>query len=471
MLTKTSLTDSICHKARLARDPRFDGRFFTAVTTTKIYCRCICPATPPHEKNVQYFFTASAAANAGYRPCLRCRPESAPGSWAWLGVETTLSRALSLIDNGALQQGSLPDLATRLGISDRYLRQLFNSHLGISPKAYALYQQCLFAKQLLHQTNLPISEIALASGFASIRRFNDYFVSHLHLTPSQLRISNPATPTNTLMLKLYYRPPYNWDAMHKFLSARAIEQLECCDDHGYGRTFNWAGTVGSFHACHVADKHRFDVTLDLNNINNLKAIVTNIRRVLDLNLDAQAVEQDLNRSIGPYFPLTTGLRLPGIWTMFEAGIRAILGQHISVTAARNLVIQLVSQLGQEIKLGNGHSSESKRLFPTPEAIANSELEFFKMPQSRKQALRNLAQHYLTHQQPDNPQPWLDLKGIGPWTVDYAKMRGLSDPDIFLAGDLGIKKALQKANDQTTNSFASELASPWRSYLTFQLWSQ
>jgi len=258
------------------------------------------------------FFSAGAAADAGFRPCLRCRPESAPGSCAWLGTKTTLVRAINLIDNGALQYDSLPALATRLGISDRYLRQLFSTHLGISPKAYALYQQCLFAKQLLHQTKLSITDVALASGFSSIRRFNDCFVSQLQLTPSQVRKSNNSQP-NILQLKLYYRPPYNWPKIQSFLSTRLIPELECCDAQSYGRTFNWLGTVGYFNACHVAEHHRFDVTIELSTATHLKTIGNNIRRILDLDLDPQAVALDLRQSVGPALPLITGLRLPGIW--------------------------------------------------------------------------------------------------------------------------------------------------------------
>lgn len=199
------LDPQICQKARVARDPRFDGKFFTAVKTTGVYCRPICPATTPKEENVLYFSSAVAAANAGYRPCLRCRPDSAPGSPAWKGVNTTLDRAIRLIGEGILQDNSLSMLAEKLGISDRYLRQLFEKHLGISPKAYALYQQCLFAKQLLHQTKLSITHIALASGFNSVRRFNGCFQSHLNLTPSQIRKSGGTKPKG-LQLQLYYRP-------------------------------------------------------------------------------------------------------------------------------------------------------------------------------------------------------------------------------------------------------------------------
>ncbi len=473
-MSSLSLSIARCQKARLSRDPRFDGKFFTAVKTTGIYCRTICPVCPPKEENVTYYTTAIEAANAGYRPCLRCRPDSAPGSPAWKGINTTLDRAISLIEQGALQYSSLTDLADRLGISDRYLRQLFKTHLGTSPKTYALYQQCLFAKQLLHQTQLPITQVALASGFTSIRRFNDAFQSQLKLTPSQMRKSG-SEPANALQLKLAYRPPFNWSFMQKFFSARKIPLLEWVDEHSYGRTFNWYGCKGEFTATHIEKSNRFDVTIYLDDVSQLKPVVNNIRRILDLDVDLQAVEHDLSLCFDGKFPVTTGIRLPGIWSMFEAGVRAILGQQISVVAAKNLVTKLVDELGESIHL-NGDLPKSDdivehKLFPTPEVMAYCDYDFFKMPGSRKQTLRNLAQHFLDHDTPEEPAAWLKLKGIGPWTVDYARMRGLSEPDIYLGGDLGVKKSVEKLTHEPAGNFNPDQASPWCSYLTFQLWSQ
>jgi AraC family transcriptional regulator of adaptative response / DNA-3-methyladenine glycosylase II len=452
------LNAKVCQKARLSRDPRFDGKFFTAVKTTGIYCRTICPVFPPKEENVLYLSTAVECANAGFRPCLRCRPESAPDSPAWKGVSTTLERAISLINEGALHNGSLSLLAERLGISDRYLRQLFKKHIGVSPKAYALYQQCLFAKQLLHQTNLPITQIALASGFASVRRFNDCFQSQLKLTPTKMRKSGDSQ-SNCLQLKLSYRPPFNWSNMQSLLNSRAVLGLEWCDEKSYGRTFDWLGCIGRFTAKHVEKNHIFEVSIELDNIKHLKPIISNIRRVLDLNVDMQAVEQDIQHCFPADFTINTGIRLPGIWSVFEAGVRAILGQQISVAAARNLVENLVNSLGAKVN--------NNRLFPTAKSIIASDLTCLKIPTSRKQTLHNLAQHYLESDNPNDPKQWLKLKGIGLWTVEYSQLRGLSEPDIFLGADLGIKKA----QGNLKPGFDLEQVSPWRSYLTFQLWSQ
>lgn len=455
-----------CQKARFSRDPRFDGKFYIAVKTTGIYCRTICPASPPKEENVEYFKNAVQAAEAGYRPCLRCRPDSAPSSPAWQGNGATLNRAIRLIDEGALQTGSIVELATRLGVSDRYLRKLFNEKMGVSPKAYALYQQCLFAKKLLHQTSLPITEIALASGFESIRRFNDCFKQQLKLTPTQMR-KQTSKHNAKLTLKLSYRPPFDWQKMQRFLSARLIPGLEWIGENFYGRSFIYQGVKGQFTAHHQAEKHQFLVEISLEDNRVLKPVVSNIRRVLDLDAELEQIEQDLSDALGTKTLISSGLRLPGIWDVFEAGMRAILGQQISVTAAKNLVIKLVETLGEKESNDQEAQGEDVLYFPTPESIAQSDLAFFKMPESRKQTITRFAQ--FAQNQPveaQNPDNWLALKGIGPWTANYAKMRGLSDPDIFLATDLGVIKALKAHAD-----FDSEKAAPWRSYLTFQLWDK
>ena len=455
------LDPKICQQARLSRDARFDGLFFTAVKTTGIYCRPTCPAKPPKEENIEYFSHAHLAAKAGYRPCLRCRPDSAPDSPVWNGVNTTLKKAKRYIDNGALEHGSLLDLSEKLGISDRYLRKLFKHHLGVSAKSYALFQQCEFAKNLLHQTTLPITEIAFASGFNSIRRFNDCFKKQLSMSPSQIRRSKN-TVKNALELKLYYRPPYNWQHCHSFLRLRLIDGLEWCGNESYGRSFTWqtkqGECKGQFTAIHREEHHWFDVKIEIDNLHLLKAVVNNIRRILDLDTDIKTVEKCL--SSNGFDDINTGIRLIGTWSLFEAGIRAILGQQISVVAAQNLVTQLIHELGEKI-------SDSTFYFPTASRIAKSEFNFLKIPHSRKQTLKNLADFCLNNNHLEEPDRWLTLKGIGPWTVDYAKMRGLSDPDIYLGGDLGVKKAMEKSG----RIFDPKHCSPFRSYLTFQLWNK
>lgn len=449
-------SSEVCQQARKSRDHRFDGLFFVAVKSTGIYCRPICPAPMAHEKNVSYFEHAYSAAAAGFRPCIRCRPDSAPGSYAWLGVETTAVRAKKLIDEGALRHMSVEGLSNRLGISQRYLNKLFKRYYGTSPKQYVLYKQCDLAKQLLQQTQLPISQIAFASGFNSLRRFNDAFSKLFSLNPSQFRKERVISDT-PIKLFMAFRPPYNWFALHQFFSARLIEPIEWLGERKYGRTYSLGEYMGSFTAHFDEVNHGFNVEIKINDIRGLHLVVANIRRVLDLDADPEFINQYLEANIPSGLILEQGLRLPGIWDVFEAGIRAILGQQVSVSAARNLLCTLVEHKGL-----SGQSNE--QLFPTANALQNCEFEFFKMPGARKSALRSLAQYCVEHKNNDDLDTWLDIKGVGPWTVDYVKMRGQSNPDIYLGGDLGVKKAFAQCG-----SFDTQTCAPFRSYLTFHLW--
>ncbi|UYG07146.1 AlkA N-terminal domain-containing protein [Halomonas sp. M4R1S46] len=446
-----------CRQARLARDARFDGRFFVGVTTTGIYCRPVCPATPPRERNVRYFDSALAAAEAGFRPCLRCRPDSAPDSPAWRGTHTTLERALRLIDEGALQEGTLTALCDRLGIGERYLRRLFQQRIGVSPKAYAQHRQCLFAKQLLHQTTLPVTDIAYASGFHSLRRFNDAFRTRIGLAPRDLR-RRTGEPAEGLTLQLAYRPPYAWEPLRDFHASRAIEGLEWVGERHYGRCIRWGEALGQYTAEHLPDRHAFRVRLELDDLHALAPVVRRIRRVLDLDADTVTIEAHLSHAL-PGLALTEGLRLPGVWSPFEAGVRAILGQQVAIGAARRLVTRLVAALGEP-------AGEDRCHFPTPATVAGSDLAFLAMPNTRRETLRRFASWYADGDASDDPAAWTTLKGIGPWTANYAALRGTGHPDIWLAGDAGVRRALPRLDGADPAS-----ASPWRSYLTLQLWSQ
>ncbi|MCM2681087.1 DNA-3-methyladenine glycosylase 2 family protein [Echinimonas agarilytica] len=454
-----SLSPEQCRIARLARDHRYDGKFFVAVKTTGIFCRPICPAVAPKECNVEYYHHAPAALAAGYRPCLRCRPDSAPHSWAWKGTETTLARAIHLIDGGVLQQHSLVHLAQRLGISERYLRRLFQRYVGLPPKRYALMKQLMFAKKLLHDSQLPIQDIALACGFGSVRRFNDAFKKTLRLTPTQIRRQKPSQ--SKLTLTLAYRPPFDWQHMLKFYQSRAIQGLEQVTEHTYQRVFRWQDATGWLSIRPNPNNTQLEVQLDLSTIEILPSVVRHIRRVFDLDSDLTVIESHLSHTpLAPF--ICSGIRIPGLWDSFEGGVRAILGQQISVSAARQLVEQVVDELGQTIDTPNG----SMRLFPTPTNIANSELLFLKMPHKRRHTLRALATYYLDH--PNHSiDDWLQISGIGPWTVNYVKLRGTENSDIYLDSDLGVRNTLTKLQI----ALCRAQLSPWGSYATFQIWNQ
>lgn len=497
---------NICRKARLARDARFDGQFFTGVLTTGIYCRSICPAVSPKEENVRYFDSPLKAANAGLRPCLRCRPDSAPGSYAWKGTATTLERAIQLIDSGVLigaDAVSIERLSERLGVSSRYLRKLFNEGVGTSIKQYALYRQLMFAKQLLHQTELTITQVGLAAGFNSIRRFNEAFKQVLKLTPSTFRKQAISPETQSissdksisdaselnfvasikLSVELSYRPPLAWQAQHDFYQVRAVSNMEWLQsESNYGRSFSLNGVSGYFDANHNQARNSFTVDIVLDNeqgLIELSAIIGNIKRLLDLNANMQAIEQDLALLV-PLKPLMiSGLRLPGTWSTFEAGCRAVLGQQVSIIQASKLLNQFVLAYGERRAIGD----KEVVLFPTPEAVASASLDELKMPGARKLALNALGEFVKQH--PDKAlDDWLSIKGIGPWTIAYAQMRGASHPDILLCGDLVVKKrvlSLYQQHQQDAGEIdaidypaltkdITKTISPWGSYLTFQLWN-
>ncbi|MGR5132412.1 DNA-3-methyladenine glycosylase 2 family protein [Vibrio alfacsensis] len=448
----TSLTFDQCQKARMARDRRFDGRFYVAVKTTGIFCRPICPANLPKEENVEYFTDKAQALKAGYRPCLRCRPDSAPGSWAWKGVETTFQRAIKMIDQGELHHQSLADLSDRLGISDRYLRMLFEQYLGMSPKQYAQYQQLMFAKQLLHSSSMSVTEVGFAAGFNSTRRFNDAFQKCLNLTPSQVR-RKAFDGLGTNRVALAYRGELNWRHMLDFYRQRAIEGAELVTQESYQRTVLIGRCKARFK---VTQKEGYlEMEFDIEDISRLQNLVVGVRRMFDLDTDICSVEQHLDH-IAPGLITTRGIRIPGVWNAWEAGVRAILGQQVSVKAAIGQLNSLVATLGED---------ELQRYFPTPDIIAKADVSFLRMPQSRKDTLIRFAQFVQSNPDAD-PLQWLELKGIGPWTVSYAQLRGQSQPDCLLDKDLVVKKTMQYYPSLNSNT-----ACPWGSYATLHLWNQ
>ncbi|MEP4890953.1 MAG: AlkA N-terminal domain-containing protein [Aliiglaciecola sp.] len=451
-------TLQIYQQARKSRDPRFDGQFYVAVKSTGIFCRPICPAPTPKEENVEYYQLAPLAMQAGFRPCLRCRPDSAPGSYAWKGTTTTLERGVKLLR--AHPELTVTDICKKLGVSDRYLRELFQQKLGISPKKFRLFDQLLIAKNLLHNSHLSIEDVAIASGFSSARRLQANLHSNLQLTPSQIRKNGPNKPLSvnqedsaSLQIQLAYRAPYNWAHFIDFLTLRAIADIETVTENSYGRSFVYGNAKGYFVASLNPTKHCFDIELSINDLSYFQGVVLQIRRLLDLDCDPQVIDACLQATGLPQDVIASGIRIPGVWSVFEASCRAVLGQQISVKAAVNLVSQLAQELGGRY--------QQQRLFPTPEAVAESDLSFLKIPEKRRQCLRDLAQFYCQNGVFDEMQ---SIKGIGPWTVAYAAMRGQSNPDIWLDSDLIIKKQIQN------HLLVPDEAAPWRSYLTFQLWN-
>ena len=446
----------------MARDPRFDGEFFLGVSTTGIYCRPICPARAPAEKNVSYFRLATQAAAAGYRPCLRCRPESAPGSPAWEGTTTTVQRALQLIRQNALSEGSLGDLADRLGIGERYLRKLFQQELGVSPKAVALNQRLLFAKKLLAETGLPLTEVAYAAGFGSVRRFNSAVKEHFQLTPSDLRGRRKAQGSADIQLQLQYRPPYDWKGVVDFLSHHAIEGVEEIDGSRYRRNFRTTGGIGQLEIQPHKTKSALELRLQLPDNSQLMSIAGQLRRMFDLDANPEKISALLQQdpALGPLSQRSPGARSPGHWSLFESAVRAVVGQQVSTVAARTILARLARACS-----GGGLVT-----FPAAAELAALSDEHFPMPSRRRETLRALCQTFAGREEELTLEALADFKGVGPWTVGMVAVRGAGDPDVFPTGDLGLERtweALPGSEGKLTDAAAQWR--PWRSYAANLLW--
>jgi AraC family transcriptional regulator of adaptative response / DNA-3-methyladenine glycosylase II len=480
------MDDDACYRAIATRDHRFDGRLFIAVTTTGIYCRPICPARTPKRENVRFFPTAAAAHEAGFRPCLRCRPETSPELAVWHGSSNTVSRALGLIEAGALDDDNVDALAGRLGVGERQLRRLFRKHLGASPISIAQTRRILLAKQLIQDTRLPMTEVAAAAGFGSIRRFNEIFQRLFHRPPKALRRAGAAAPgsaTGAVAVRLGYRAPYDWDAILSFLGARAIPGVEALTDGRYARTI----AIGDKHGVLVvepAPRNCLKATVRFPDLRSLPAIIARLRRVFDLAADPVAIGAHLSQdaALAPLVAARPGLRVPGAWDGFELAIRAILGQQISVPAATKLAGKLVSLLGEAIVDPAARDLGLTHVFPTPRRLAKADLAAIGMPRARRMALSSLAAAVVADPLIFGPRHSLEeavarlrsLSGIGEWTAQYIAMRELREPDAFPAADIGLMRAMGRGNGVRPSPAElvahAERWRPWRAYAALHLWA-
>ena len=477
------LARDTCYRALQSRDSRFDGRFFVAVRTTGIYCRPICPARCPKLANIEFHPSAAAAQEAGFRPCLRCRPECAPDLAGWRATSRTVSRALALIGDGALDGGDVDALAARLGIGERQLRRLFDKHLGASPIAVAQTRRVLLAKQLLHETRMKMVDVAFAAGFGSLRRFNEAFRRLYGRSPSALRreSSSCATACTDITLTLSYAAPYDWPAMLEFFAARAIPGVECVEGDRYRRSIDVNGCHGTIEVAPLPRRHALAATIRFADLRALPAIIGRIRSVFDLGSDVTAITAQLAEDPGlaPLVAARPGLRVPGAWDPFELAVRAVLGQQITVTAARNLAAQLVAAHGEP--LASGPHEGITTVFPRPERLAVADLALG-MPRARIAALRGIAAAAAADPRLFDGDGDLDAKiarlralpGIGEWTAHYIAMRALREPDAFPAADIGLLRAMTGC-DRARPTPAALLARaerwrPWRAYAAQHLWS-
>jgi AraC family transcriptional regulator, regulatory protein of adaptative response / DNA-3-methyladenine glycosylase II len=476
------LDHDACYRAICARDPRFDGRLFTGVKTTGIYCRPICPARTPRAENVVFFPTAAAAQDAGFRPCLRCRPETAPDLGAWRGASNTVSRALALIELGALDGDGVDALAERVGVGERQLRRLFARHLGASPIAVAQTRRVLLARQLIQETPLPMTEVALAAGFESLRRFNETFLALYHRPPTALRRARAGetAPSGELTLALRFKPPYDWKAMLAFLGARAIAGVESIEGETFRRAIALDGEHGVVSVA-PAEPNALKVSLRLTKLGLLPAIIARLRRLFDLAADPESVAADLARDekLAPLVEARPGLRVPGAWDGFELAVRAILGQQVTVAGAARCAAKLTERFGEPLRCADPVLTH---VFPTPAALAGADLSGLGLTDARAKSLRHLAQTLVEN--PDFLSPrhapeevlirLRALPGVGEWTAQYFAMRLLREPDAFPADDLGLRRAMADSDGSRPtrkNLLArAELWRPWRAYAAQHLWT-
>ena len=483
----------LCERARLSRDARFDGLFFTAVRSTGIYCRPVCPAPPPLAANVDYYPSAAAAEAAGFRPCLRCRPELAPGDGSWRRGDAVVARALALIDQGYLDGHSLGDLAARLAVGERHLRRLFVQHVGAAPLGVQGTRRLLFAKQLLTETTLPVTEVALAAGFGSLRRFNDAFLRAYAMPPRRLRgeTGEGASPGHglghPLVLRLGYRPPYDLAAMLDFLRGRALPGVEAVDAGSYARVIGTADAPGwlrvsAWPATRRSAAHA--LRLELHGVPPLQLAntVQRVRRMFDLDADPDAIAGALSTDprLQPLLRARPGLRLPSGWDGLEIAVRAVLGQQVSVAAARTLATRLVQRLGTPVALEAAPGLD--RLFPTAAALAQGDLDGLGLTGARVASVRAIAAAVVEGRVGFDPAQtleefvaaWTALPGIGPWTAQYLALRALGHPDAFPAEDLVLQKAAGGDGSRLTAHqlrARAEAWRPWRGYAVIHLWRE
>jgi AraC family transcriptional regulator, regulatory protein of adaptative response / DNA-3-methyladenine glycosylase II len=478
------LEPDICWQALHSRDRRFDGRFFVAAVTTGIYCRPICPVPFAKPNNVALYACAAAAEAAGFRPCRRCHPEIAPGTPAWLGTSAVVSRALRLIWEGALDGGSIEDLAERVGIGSRQLRRLFIEHLGVPPIKIASTHRLHFARNLIEQTNMPMAEIALNAGFKSIRQFNHAVRTTAGQSPSELRRLRgelPISQRGEFGMCLLYRPPYNWSALIAFLRSRATPGVELVAEDSYQRTVESDGGSGVIDVRPDHENTCLIVRIALPKYGGLLRVVERVRRVFDLGADPLQIAAHLSRdpTLRPLLEDRPGLRVPGVWDGFEVAVRAILGQRLTAVDSSEVAGDLVRKFGRPLETtvdGLTH------LFPRPEVLSYVELEPLGIDRGCAESIKALAsalcQKQLTFESSRTLQETISrlsaIECIGEGAAHYIAMRAFGEPDAFPADDRGLRCSFWtdeiRASSEQNLSLAAEAWRPWRAYAAMHLWA-
>ena len=466
-----------CYRALRSHDSRFDGRFFVGVSTTRVYCRPVCTARTPNRVNCSFFPSAAAAEIQGFRPCLRCRPELAPG-YAVVDANRRLAQsAAGMIEDGRLADARLPQLAEALGVTDRHLRRVFQQEFGVAPVEYAQTQRLLLAKRLLTDTDMAVLDVAMASGFASLRRFNHLFRTRYRLTPAELRRKTPGRdPADRLTFELAYRPPYAWEAMLAFLERRAIPGVERVAGRTYSRTLriDRAGRelAGVIAVTPSPRRSALRVTVDASLAGALPSVLARVKHLFDLGSHPDEVAS----ALGDLAVAHPGLRLPGAADGFEVAVRAILGQQVTVKGAATLASRLVGEFGQAVETQREGLTS---LFPRPERLASAQpadIARLGIVATRARAIIALAREVHAGRLSLDPTAPVEatlaslqaIPGIGHWTAQYIAMRALGWPDAFPHPDVAILKAMGERSGPKALARA-EAWRPWRSYAVLHLW--
>ena len=458
-----------CYRAVSSRDTRFDGRFVTAVRTTGIYCRPSCPAQTPRRENVRFFPRAAAAAAAGFRACKRCRPDAAPGSRDWDARADLAARALRGIEAGVVDTEGVPGLARRLAVSERHLHRTLVREIGVGPLALARTRRAQTARMLIEHTTLPLTTVAFSAGFASIRQFNDVMRAEFGTAPSDLRRAPAPTgeATGTLTLRLALRTPYAATSLLHWLAARAVPGVEEMTGDGYRRVVDGAVVE----VVPRPDDGHVVARLDIDDVGRVGGLVARIRRLFDLDADPASVDKVLGADprLAASVAARPGLRVPGAVDGFELVMRAVLGQQVSVAAARTFAGRLTQRCGTALETARGTLTHS---FPTAAQVAAADLAGLGLTTARVATLRAVALAVAdglslepTADRAETRAALLALPGIGPWTADYVAMRALGDPDAFPADDLVLRRMLG-----TQAASTAEAWRPWRAYAAMHVWA-
>jgi AraC family transcriptional regulator of adaptative response / DNA-3-methyladenine glycosylase II len=461
------------YRAVASRDRRFEGRFVVAVTSTRVYCRPGCPAPIPRERNVRFYPCAAAAEEAGFRACMRCRPDASPGTPAWLGTSATVQRALKLIFDGQLDDKvSVEKLAGRLGVGARHLRRLFASQVGASPGAIARTRRAHFARKLIDETDLTMTEVAACAGYASLRRFNDEIRDTFRRAPRELRRGRARPDARSaLRLKLPYKPPYDWVQVRGFLAARAIPGVESVEEGAYRRTVRIGRAAGVLEVRPLDGEAALELTLHLPPERELLKVVERVGQLFDLRADPLAIGARLSqdRRLARRVAARPGLRVPGAWDPFELMVRAILGQQVSVAGASTLAGRLVARFGTPLATDRAGLTH---LFPSAEKLAVADVAAIGMPRARGEAIRAIARAFAGGRASSEDE-LRALPGVGPWTAAYVAMRAFGEPDAFPAADLGLRHALARGGELPSAREVEARAEAWRpfrAYAAMHLWT-